>query len=971
MAQDITIYELLDPLSSLITADPARGRARVAAVQPLCERVPLHTDGKETRHAWARWWTLLAAADPIALIHLAVLALLAHCNDPNSLLHGARHDLWRAWKHRGDPMVVGALRLTLDAPLDADDPQGLARLGELTDGTGSDAPANLMTMLQARIDERPFRYSYTNSDELLARDAQQVNELNFVANQARVPQVTPIPRANGSSSSEPIRPSAPASPSPDLLDHLEAQIPATFPSGAVGLARSIRRWRSRRYDDAGPNWALDRVANIFGYRMIELAEAGREEEAAVALRSIADAAGLGDRSGVLAALAQGLERNGQLRLATIAYTLTWTRARGHGGWLTFGGETEIASLRRAAELDRALTLDVIAQETEQIISRGRYGTYGISQALIFGFAVGGLGGADEPSVDMAFRAWDRALSVIAHRAPRVHPTDDPDEPYTVSDPDDGAEILGDLDPALATAALAGLAHPARENKRRSLLAAQLLLAERSAAAAPAFKVALANLSDPATLTWLLRVLEHAGELAGPVITRCAPVLRRLASGPHLTVRTLARRLIGEVDSPMPPPTPADSALLTTSESEVLWTPVEVTSERDTIGSDELVDSVAGTRLARAEKILPGLGDAVRTRVSAAMVDEHHKKRMNAQLDAFADRIEKRWPDAYLTSEEAIEDALQRAAAGGRAARISAGLPISDPAAWEEELAAALLDDPFLPLALEATRQPRPAIPPPPEREHSVWSALRSSAEGSVAAENEIETAIENNGLLLGTLTIAPLRVEEEIDAGIFCGWSTLATLERRVCPPRDRYQGKDDVSQRFRIAELRNLDDRRALALPPVASGDIRAWMLPLPPGLSLERLTGSQPIIGIDHDLAAAGDAHHGLGIQTPLLVPTPSLIAVLGLHPGKPFVLDDEEGPALALITWRTEYETSEYHLTWPRLRGSAVVIRKDKFLHLTDIADGQLMLRDFVVGDAELVAAETDRRDSENISRAGPDK
>ena len=48
--KDVTIYELLDPLSELIAADPVRGRTAVAKVQPLCERVPQHTDGKETRH---------------------------------------------------------------------------------------------------------------------------------------------------------------------------------------------------------------------------------------------------------------------------------------------------------------------------------------------------------------------------------------------------------------------------------------------------------------------------------------------------------------------------------------------------------------------------------------------------------------------------------------------------------------------------------------------------------------------------------------------------------------------------------------------------------------------------------------------------------------------------------------------------------------------------------------------------------
>ena len=38
--KDTTVYEVLDPLPSLIALDPARGRACVAKLQPLCERLP-------------------------------------------------------------------------------------------------------------------------------------------------------------------------------------------------------------------------------------------------------------------------------------------------------------------------------------------------------------------------------------------------------------------------------------------------------------------------------------------------------------------------------------------------------------------------------------------------------------------------------------------------------------------------------------------------------------------------------------------------------------------------------------------------------------------------------------------------------------------------------------------------------------------------------------------------------------------
>ena len=145
--KDVTIYELLDPLPDLIAVDPARGREAVAKVQPLCERVPQHTDGRETRHAWSRWWQLLAAADPCALSRLILPRSLSSCNDPNWLLHGARSDLWRAWHHRADPIVAGALRLTLEEPLDQKDPSALGPLADISDGRGLDEPSRLLAAL--------------------------------------------------------------------------------------------------------------------------------------------------------------------------------------------------------------------------------------------------------------------------------------------------------------------------------------------------------------------------------------------------------------------------------------------------------------------------------------------------------------------------------------------------------------------------------------------------------------------------------------------------------------------------------------------------------------------------------------------------------------------------------------------------------------------------------------------------------
>lgn len=150
------------------------------------------------------------------------------------------------------------------------------------------------------------------------------------------------------------------------------------------------------------------------------------------------------------------------------------------------------------------------------------------------------------------------------------------------------------------------------------------------------------------------------------------------------------------------------------------------------------------------------------------------------------------------------------------------------------------------------------------------------------------------------------------------------------------------------------MGDRQALTLPPVTTGDLRWWGLEVEAPHGVPLLEISQPIIGEDYELAAVGDGRQGLGVPDSLLVPTATLIALLKLHLGAPYSYEDDDGPALALITWRAEYDTSEYHLAWPRTCGSGIVIRPDLLDRLVDaVGEHRLVLRDYVVGNLELLS------------------
>jgi hypothetical protein len=58
--------------------------------------------------------------------------------------------------------------------------------------------------------------------------------------------------------------------------------------------------------------------------------------------------------------------------------------------------------------------------------------------------------------------------------------------------------------------------------------------------------------------------------------------------------------------------------------------------------------------------------------------------------------------------------------------------------------------------------------------------------------------------------------------------------------------------------------------------------------------------------------------------------------------------------MITWRSQYETSHYHLPWRRTWGTALVASPEAFNKLLVWGEGRLVLREVVHGDSTLADA-----------------
>lgn len=916
--KDITVYEVLDPLPALVTADPARGRARVARIQPLCQRLVHHTDGKETNAARPRWWKVLAGADPAALADLAATGLLSDCNGPNTILHGARKDLWCAWNDTADPVVATALRLTLDTPLLQADAALLDRLARTIDPSTPDGVPQLLRIALSRADERQANRD-SSSDQTRPADAQMVAELNAVAERIGAPQLTPLPEPPVTDESQNRR-SAPM-PAQSATTPTSPAAASPAPSEPVGLIRVLRAWHLSPYEAGTPQHTLEQMTCLVGDGLLNLAGQGQSDEAAQVLRAIAGPFDFRDGPLLLRRLADELRRNGHDALAAEAYALAWVRTRGQGGWLNFGGETALDALRTAAQLDPALTHRVITEEAEAVVSTGRYGTHGITQALIFAFAHQALGLPPNDSLDLAFALWDEAAAVIESRAPRVHDSDDPRHPYHAPDNDNGTPAPGDLDLAFATAALAALAHADREGKRRAMVATRSLITLRPEATAPAIALALEKISDPATLMWLLCLLQEQGPAAQPVVDHCQHTLEALARGPLLTVRALARRLLTDAtDVPMGPSDPAAF----TPPSRLWTSTAQEGGEKDRFVKG-IVAKVARARLNEAEQLQPGLIRAVLAKVSCEVDTERTIERNKALAGANRSADEDELPDAYLAIEETIEEAIQTVAAGSRAHRLSQGLSASDPAAWEDHLATALTDDPRTPLAFEEARWPRPGIPMPPGPD-------------DLASQ---DTPVD--GKTAQTISTRPLAQVAALGGQTLPGWRILAFVEeRKFLSPHTRKTGLTVVS--FSGPKVTDYENQGSDTIP-FSNGHIEEWTRPpgqhpaadLPPGI---------PLVGLDRAMTAAADAAQGLGLPGFALTPTPWLRAALHLRPGAPLTLEDDRGPALRLICWRTEYERSAYRLPWPRTTGCAVVIRPDLLNVMSNQVSAPIVIREVVM-------------------------
>ncbi|MCH6165155.1 AAA family ATPase [Pseudonocardia alaniniphila] len=552
--KDATIYELLDPLPNLAAVNPSEARARLARIRRLTYLVRQHTDGRGTSQTPVDWWRHLADLDPLAAADLAASVLLAEAGLEDARADAAHNQLLRNQAAEADPIILAALRVTAGPggrSLDGD----IALLDRLAKLSGDDPARSvgvlpvLANAISATYDDQPLMYASN------AEGPEPDRALRDAAHRLGGDGAPPRPSKPGAEHASRWN----SRSQPTLAQVLHANQRPELPDGAAGVVPAIRDHASKPYNDdpASPRWAADALTNAIGWRLLQVAtEDGADAATGLLHRVVEEFNGLSDTA-VLADLATGIDLRRDdapqtlIRLASAAYTLAFTKIRG-GGWLTFAGRDRPDLWQSAVALDADIATRILADQVATTIGGRQYGTRGVTEALVAAFAAQSPHPADS-HLHSAFSCWDIAFEVIEQRLPGSTPYDNTEtyEP-TIASPSRSSTDIG-----LTRLALATLAMPARDDRRRALVAATALLAARPTEAQAAISHVLTADLGAGPLTWLLTVVREGtrdGELADDLATQ----LTLLARSDPLSVRALAADILANAGRPIPTP-PATAA----------------------------------------------------------------------------------------------------------------------------------------------------------------------------------------------------------------------------------------------------------------------------------------------------------------------------------------------------------------------------------------------------------------------------
>jgi hypothetical protein len=514
--KDVTLLELLDGQTEIAKVEGAGASDLIARTQPLIAELVAHTDGKGTQHFPVDWFEGLVTARPIQAAILLSQRLAGAHGRVDWRLESCLEALLLVLKRSGDAMLLSLLWSSFfDEKLSYTIDPRLETLNRLRQQHAAIAD-DFYQRFAAEVEGDSTTVDPKDSERVLAGSGGSHSSGAVTSGvSVTLPEERPPQKWNSGTS---------------ILERF------SFPTFKANTSpfEMLAQVRKAVLDD---DMSADAFVNSFGFRLVELVETTMNiEEVEILLKQIAKENRYvfkADR--VYPALAEGFERLGIRRLASLCYALAFTRARGGGGWFALGDEKHAHLFQSAIQLDQTVAYKTLAEELLSNIDGESY-VAGPTQHLVTLFCKIG-------QLSIARSVWRGAFEVVESRFPRDVDDYDPVDKFAPAVPD-----LVSLDVALCCLLLSRIVHPDLRKKRAGIAGAAYLLRYHPSS----FAIAARGLLDADysfTTKLVLLILLERFELAPYTVSiALSPMLAAMAIGSEFGVCEAARSLLRRVDT---------------------------------------------------------------------------------------------------------------------------------------------------------------------------------------------------------------------------------------------------------------------------------------------------------------------------------------------------------------------------------------------------------------------------------------
>jgi hypothetical protein len=511
--KDSTVFELLDPLATIGADGPSLAADALRACQPLIHAVGAHTDGRGTDFAAVSWFSALCRARPAEGLVLLSQALAADGGVLSWRLESALEEGLESIGTSASPLTTFYLWSTV---LSEETIAGIEYRLEILDSLFQLYPTiatRLVHLLAAQVQGDNVKVDPDGTKQIIDFAADHGITIESSADSS-APKDERREYAVDRSGGKKVEPELPPFP------------PTATPLQLMNILRQVR---VHEFPDP------DRFVNAFGYRLLDLVQAGSVDDAVSLLKCFARSKIFSSGAEQLADMGTGFSLRGDTRLAALSFAWAYIYSRGGGGWFALGGSQYIHWFTTAVGLARETAFSALAEEIVRMIDGESY-VAGITRHLVELFARVG-------EIDRAYSIWWSAYEVIQRRVPRLA---DVFSPFSAYNPKHRSALS--LDGASVFLLIARLSHPDQRRKLSAIAGLAQVVRATPEIAVGAIREFLGGEPGLTATLSVLAVLLDFEQAPYPVSRACVDGLGELASSDKFGLCQMSRDLLERIGS---------------------------------------------------------------------------------------------------------------------------------------------------------------------------------------------------------------------------------------------------------------------------------------------------------------------------------------------------------------------------------------------------------------------------------------